>query len=85
MPTGTAMVVFSQYFGGALFTSLGQTLFVSRLTNELKFMIPGINVDLILNSGATDRTAIPIVFWRVILIAYNKAITQTFVSQFCFT
>ncbi|KAI0435857.1 MFS general substrate transporter [Xylaria telfairii] len=78
-PTGTAIVLFAQMFGGALFVSVAQNLFTNHLVSGLAG-IPGVNVIEITSAGATDITKLitdPTTLHRV-QIAYNNAIVQTF-------
>lgn len=79
IPTGTALIMFTQTFGGALFVSVGQNVFTNRLLAGLKDSAPGIDPQLILRIGATTiKKAVPPNFLPGVLIAYNRALTQTF-------
>ncbi|CAM1509678.1 Fc.00g000130.m01.CDS01 [Cosmosporella sp. VM-42] len=74
---GTAIINFSQQFGGALFVSVGENIFLNNLASGLK-KIPGLDVTTILNIGATDlRGAVPAQYLEDVLWTYNHALTKT--------
>jgi hypothetical protein len=50
---GTSLIVFSQTFGGAVFLSIGQTIFNEGLKSGLKQFAPGVDVSLVIHAGAT--------------------------------
>lgn len=82
IPIGTAMLMFMQYFGGAVFLSVAKTIFTNELLSSLHKYAPDIDAHSIVHSGVTrvfnglskhDRP--------LVLEAYNKALTLTFVSR----
>jgi hypothetical protein len=80
LPTGTAMIVFAQNFGGSLPLSVAQNAFINRLVSGLE-QIPG-NIDpaRVVNSGATQITSLtkdPSLL-SDIKFAYNDGLKQTF-------
>ena len=78
VPTGTAMAMFAQTFGGALFVSVAQNVFNNRLIEQLRADVRDVDPRIILSVGATslrDRIA-PNVLPRV-QEAYNSALTET--------
>jgi len=78
---GTAIVVFSQFFGGAVFVSLGQTVFLNRLAPALAKFEPTVSAASLIEVGATSvRSAVSKSQLEGVLKAYNLALTQTFVS-----
>lgn len=78
---GAAMVVFCQFFGGALFPAIAETDLSSSLKSILPQDAPGVNATLIFNAGATGlRSIVSINQLPEVLSAYNKAIINTFVS-----
>lgn len=80
---GTALLVFSQYFGGALFLAFGQTLFSNSLGPALKTWAPGVDKELILSVGATAvRTVVSAEELPGVLRAYNQALVHTWVSLY---
>lgn len=79
LPVGTAMIAWSQFFGGALFVGLGQTVFANLLRDALTLYAPDVNSDLVVDAGATNYVVdVPADQQANVLLAYNQAITQTF-------
>ncbi|KAF3030551.1 hypothetical protein E8E15_007924 [Penicillium rubens] len=80
IPIGTSIIVFAQTLGGALFVSIGNTVFRNKLVEYLANYTPNVDSALILNTGATglhsvvDKADLP-----GVLLAYNDALTQTFI------
>ncbi|KAJ4258162.1 hypothetical protein NW762_008303 [Fusarium torreyae] len=77
---GTAMVMFVQMLGGALFVSVAQNIFTNELvTNLMALGIPDLHPEAIVHAGATslramvDPSALP-----EVLLAYNAALVKTF-------
>lgn len=89
VPTGTSAVIFSQSLGGALFISVAQNVFTNRLVDGLRVAAPGLDPRIVLNVGATSlKDQIASEFFDSVLIAYNKALTETFyvgLAMACFT
>ena len=80
VPIGTAVVLFIQILGGAIFVSIAQSLFTTHLIRGLIGLnIPGLDPQMIIHAGATglravvDPTKLP-----EILVVYNDAIVKTF-------
>ncbi|RYP66893.1 hypothetical protein DL771_007550 [Monosporascus sp. 5C6A] len=79
VPTGTAVVVFLQTLGGALFVSVGQTVFANKLVQKLAVNVPGLNPTIVLNAGATNlQHSVPAEYVRGVILSYNDALTKTF-------
>jgi hypothetical protein len=77
----TALIMFANYFGGAIFVSFGKTLLLNRLIPALQEFSPILNAQGLLNAGAAGvRNAVSAAELPGILLAFNKALTQTFVS-----
>ena len=77
VPIGTAIMVFAQSIGGALFVSVGQNIFTNKLIQNLGQVVPQLNSEVVLNTGATDISGIvPSQLLPEVLIAYNGAITD---------
>lgn len=89
VPTGTALVMFMQTFGGALFVSVAQNIFNNRLIAELPKEAPGIDPAIILHVGATSlKDQIAPQFLSGVKYAYNTALTETWyiaVAMTCLT
>ena len=79
VPLGTAITMFSQTLGGAIFVSVAQNVFNNQLIGNLKSIVPDLNPELVLNNGATSlQYVIPTKFLAHVQLAYNNAITDTF-------
>jgi EmrB/QacA subfamily drug resistance transporter len=89
VPIGTALTMFMQAFGGAVFISVGQNVFNNTLLKGIRSYAPKVNPDIILHIGATDlRQAFPKALIYGIQVAYNKALTRTWyiaVAMACLT
>lgn len=78
IPIGTAIMMFSQTLGGALFVSVGQNVFSNELVNGLKTKVPGIDSAFVLSVGATEiKKRIDPEFLPGVLSAYNDALVHT--------
>lgn len=79
IPLGTAIVMFSQTLGGAIFVSVAQNVFTNHLISNLKAVVPTLNPNLVLATGATNlQRVIPHQFLSGVQSAYNDAIMNTF-------
>ncbi|RKU40632.1 hypothetical protein DL546_001366 [Coniochaeta pulveracea] len=80
VPTGTAVVVFVQTLGGALFVSIAQNVFSNKLVHYVTEYVPGIDPKVVFATGATSiQTAIPKDLLPGVTLAYNDALTSTFI------
>lgn len=76
--TGIAIVFFVQQLGGAVFTSVGQTILSNLLVKELAG-IPGLDAGAIVGTGATDLgRLVPEEYMGTVVDAYNYALTRIF-------
>lgn len=81
VPIGTGLIVFSQFFGGAIFVALGQTVFNNRLGPALARFAPEVKAATLISVGATKvRNTVSSEQLEGVLKAYNLALAQTFVS-----
>ena len=79
IPTGTALAMFSQTLGGALFISVAQNVFTNSLLKNAKAAVPGLDPAVVLGTGATElQNIIPPEFLGAVQIAYNGALVNTF-------
>jgi len=79
VPIGTAIVMFCQTLGGAIFISVAQNIFTNRLLSNVISIVPDLNPSIVLQSGATNLvTAIPAQYLSGVIEAYNDAITTAF-------
>lgn len=79
VPSGTAIVMFAQTLGGAIFVSVAQNVFQNQLLQNLQTDAPGADAAKLVGAGATMlRNVVSGPILHRVLIAYNEAITQTF-------
>ena len=79
VPIGTAVAMFSQTLGGALFISVAQNIFTSSLLRKVTAAVPSISPALILSTGATElQNKIDPEFLPAVKVAYNGALVDTF-------
>lgn len=82
IPIGVAMVLFGQFFGGGVFLALADTDLSSSLISALPVYAPGANVTAIIDAGASGvRDIVTSEQLPGVILAYNKAIDNTFVSS----
>ena len=80
VPTGTAIIVFLQTLGGALFVSIGENIFSNKLVQYIHQYVPGLKPGVIQAAGATNvKNVVDPAKLPAVLLAYNNAITQTFI------
>lgn len=79
LATGTAVIIFFQTMGGAVFVSIGESVFEAQLLSSLAESVPSIDPQMILSVGATDlKHIIPANILPDVLSAYNNALTKAF-------
>ncbi|KAF7341341.1 DHA14-like major facilitator [Mycena venus] len=77
---GTAVLMFSQTLGGALFVSIGQAIFTTTLTTSLVQKVPGVNPAVVLSAGADSlKSAVDPAYLKGVLFAYNQGLTSAFI------
>lgn len=75
---GTAIIMFCQSLGGALFASVAQNIFSNRLMTGVVKAAPGVDPSIVLHVGATELAdTIPRKFLGGVQEAYNSALTHT--------
>lgn len=77
---GTAIIIFSQTLGGALFICVAQNVFQNKLvSNVAAANVAGLDPALVIGVGATEvHTLIAKEYLPVVLEAYNGAVANTF-------
>ncbi|KAJ7499726.1 DHA14-like major facilitator [Mycena latifolia] len=79
VPTGTALLIFMQTLGGALFLSVAQNVFTNKLVSGLVSQVPGINPAIVLTAGATSlRDSVDPQYLPAVLSVYNQALVSGF-------
>lgn len=54
LPLGMALIVFFQSFGGAIFTSVRESIFLNGLVSKLHEIAPTSDASVLLRTGVTD-------------------------------
>ncbi|KAH7084736.1 major facilitator superfamily-domain-containing protein [Paraphoma chrysanthemicola] len=76
VPTGTAVLSLCQTLGGAVFTAVGQNLYIDKFSKGLR-AIDGLDPKHILEGGATDLASkVPVELLPTVLRAYNNSLTK---------
>lgn len=79
VPTATAIGMFMQTLGGAIFVSVAQNVFSNQLRSGLQTWAPHVDRDKVIAAGATMvRDVVDKTDLSDVLHAYSDAITQTF-------
>ena len=79
VPTGVSIMFLAQNLGGAIFISVGQSVFTNHLVSGLS-AIAGIDASQILASGATGvRSAVSSSQLTTVLMTYNDALVKAFI------
>lgn len=79
VPTALVILSFTQQFGGIVMLSIAQNVFLNRLAHNLADGVPGLNPNIVLNSGALGLiNSVPTIFRDRVLVAYNKALVDVF-------
>jgi len=80
VPLGVALMMFCQQLGGAIFVSVGQNVFSSKLVGGLTDLVDGLSAQDVVNTGATElRLIVPADQLAAVLSVYNAALRQVFV------
>jgi hypothetical protein len=83
VPIGTAAVIFFQSLGGALFISIGLSVFQTGVIRAVRTSVPGLNPEILLRAGATELRAVLLKLGIVdelpaVLKAYMVGLTDSF-------
>jgi hypothetical protein len=80
IPIGISMTIFLQFFGGALFVSVGNNVLDNKLIQYINDIgIPDFDAAQLVQAGATEfRKVVPEVYLPSVLLAYNEALRWTF-------
>lgn len=77
---GVALIFFAQQLGGAVFTTVGQTILSNLLVAKLS-LIKGIDVESIINNGATELVhLVPAEDIDQVINVYDFALTKIFLA-----
>ncbi|KAF4979889.1 hypothetical protein FZEAL_4000 [Fusarium zealandicum] len=75
----TAVLVFSQVFGGAIFVSMANVIFNSKLHDELVARLPDVDASAVIDAGAAAlRDAVGVEDLPQALLAYSEGVRAAF-------
>lgn len=82
---GTSLVIFCQYFGGAVFNSVAETILINSLAASLPTLAPQVDAQTLIAAGvASVRTTVIETELPGVILAYNQALSHVFVSILSF-
>ncbi|KAL1884584.1 hypothetical protein Plec18167_002174 [Paecilomyces lecythidis] len=78
--TGTALMLFAQLAGGAIFVSVAETVFAGELVTRIKAMgLTGLDAEQLISVGATEfRSLVPADHLHQVLEAYNASLVRAY-------
>jgi len=81
VPTGTSVIAFMQTLGGALFVSVGNSVFNNELVQQLSKRLPsGVTPEQVIAVGTTHlRKGLPADILPDVILSYNNALTTAFI------
>ena len=84
LPIGTTLMSACKLFGGAIFLSVGSSVFSQHLLASLQAIGQGLDVDAVVKAGATRlASAVPSTLLAEVDAAYNAALRQVFIVSVC--
>lgn len=84
LPVGTSLMSGCKLFGGAIFLSVGSSVFSQHLVSNLRAIGQGLDADAVVSAGATRlASVVPPALLPQVEEAYNSALRQVFVVSLC--
>ncbi|GJN80289.1 hypothetical protein PLIIFM63780_003815 [Purpureocillium lilacinum] len=80
LPLAVSLMIFSQYLVGSVLLTLAQVVFTTTFRAELPRRVPGVDVDAILNAGASGvrKAGVPLDKLADVVGAYSASVTKVF-------
>ena len=78
LPATTAMLIFMQTFGGAVFNSVAQSIFTNTIEKNLKAKVPELAPSDVINAGATALRSFPAEDLDGLISSYDKGLQGVF-------
>jgi MFS family permease len=76
---GTAIMLFVQLFGGAIFVSAANNIFNTHLVSNLLKLVPDLDPQVVISAGATGlQRVVNTEDYPAVLLAYNDALIKGF-------
>ncbi|KAI0818275.1 putative efflux pump [Xylaria sp. FL0064] len=80
VPIGTSVIAFMQTLGGALFVSVGNSVFNNKLVEELVEHVPSVKPEDIIMVGSTNlQKVLPANILPDVILSYNNALTTAYI------
>ncbi len=77
--SATALIIFMQLFGAAIFVSVGESVLTNKLVAYISQVVPGVDAMAVAAAGATNlQDVIPPEYLHGVLLVYNDALTRIF-------
>ena len=84
LPVGTTLMSGCKLFGGAIFLSVGSSVFSQHLISNLQAIGQGLDVNAVVSAGATRLASnVPPALLPQVEDAYNNALRQVFLVSLC--
>ncbi|KAJ6103032.1 hypothetical protein N7486_005459 [Penicillium sp. IBT 16267x] len=79
VPSAIVVLTFGQLLGGVVMLAISQNVFAMELISGLASKVPGLDANLVLNSGVLSlRKVIPSKYLAEALVVYNDALVKVF-------
>lgn len=76
----TAVMIFLQLFGAAVFVSVSESVLINKLISYISQNVPGVDAAAAASAGATNiRNVIPLEYLPGVIQTYNDGLTQVFI------
>lgn len=85
IPIGITAIIFAQALGGAVFLSIGESVFENKLVEKLVQLVPNVDPEVVVANGAwglkgkVESLGLGVMEVGRVLEAYNDAVVVTFV------
>ncbi|KAJ7473143.1 DHA14-like major facilitator [Mycena galericulata] len=80
VPVGTAIIMFAQTLGSALFIAIAQTVFTTSLVSGITAHVPGLDPSVVLSAGADSlKETVAPAFLPAVTAVYNQALSSAFI------
>ncbi|KAF5353809.1 hypothetical protein D9758_010560 [Tetrapyrgos nigripes] len=79
VPSGTAIIVFAQTVGGAIFVSIAQNVLSNKLSSGIRSQVPDIDPRIVVSTGATAlKNVVPANLLAAVLRVYNSGLVEAY-------
>lgn len=79
IPIATALIIFMQLFGAAIFVSVGNSVLTNKIIEYISQTVPGVDAVAAASSGATNiKNSVPPQYVQGVVQVYNDGLIQVF-------